>query len=98
MLISAAQQGDSYIYIHIYVYILYIYKRTSQVALVVKNLPANAGDARDAGTLYLGGRFRILTSGKHLMTYSCIHCTFLLVTVDLSHNLHLGMEDCLTQF
>ena len=55
MLISAAQQGDSYIYIHIYVYMytynIYIYKRTSQVALVVKNLPANAGDARDSGLI-----------------------------------------------
>ena len=26
-------------------------KRTSQVALVVKNLPANAGDAKDVGSL-----------------------------------------------
>ena len=28
-----------------------VVKRTSQVALVVKNLPANAGDAKDAGSL-----------------------------------------------
>ena len=35
----------------IYIHIIYIYKRTSQVALVVKNLPANAGDARDVGLI-----------------------------------------------
>ena len=28
-----------------------VVKRTSQVALVVKNLPANAGDAKDVGSL-----------------------------------------------
>jgi len=29
---------------------LYIYNRTSQVMLVVKNLPAKAGDARDGAS------------------------------------------------
>ena len=28
-----------------------VVKRASQVALVIKNLPANAGDAKDAGSL-----------------------------------------------
>ena len=40
---------------HIYVYVLipYIYTltHTSQVVLVVKNLPANAGDIRNAGSI-----------------------------------------------
>ena len=31
-------------------------KRTSQVALVVKNLPANAGDIRDSGLILGLGR------------------------------------------
>ena len=31
-------------------------KRASQVALVVKNLPANAGDARDAGGIPGSGK------------------------------------------
>ena len=60
MLISPAQQGDLYIYIQIYAYIymhiIYIYQRTSQMALVVKNLPANVGDARDAGLIPGFGR------------------------------------------
>jgi len=75
MLISAAQQGDSYIYIHIYVYMytynIYIYKRTSQVALVVKNLPANAGDARDAGLIPGLGRSPGEGNGNPLQ-YSCL--------------------------
>ena len=29
----------------------YMYKRASQVALVVKNLPANAGDLRNVGSI-----------------------------------------------
>jgi len=30
--------------------------RVSQVALVIKNLPANIGDARGAGSVYESGR------------------------------------------
>ena len=33
-----------------------VVKRASQVALVVKNLSANAGDVRDAGSIPLLGR------------------------------------------
>ena len=46
---------EIYIYIYIYIYIcMYLTiqkKRTSQVAPVVKNLPANAGDIRDSGLI-----------------------------------------------
>ena len=37
---------------------MYVSKRASQVALVVKqkNLPADAGDVRDAGLILTGGR------------------------------------------
>ena len=35
---------------------MYMYIRASQVALVVKNLPANAGDIRDAGSIAGSGR------------------------------------------
>ena len=48
-------------HVSVYMYILYLYKhifiykicilRASQVALVVKNLPVNAGDIRDAGSI-----------------------------------------------
>ena len=31
---------------------MYIYRRASQVVLMVKNPPANAGDIRDAGSIY----------------------------------------------
>ena len=44
---------------------------TSQVALVVKNLPANAGDIRDAGSI--PGSGRSLGGGHdHLLQYSCL--------------------------
>ena len=40
---------------HIYVYVLipyiYTHTHTSQVVLVVKNMPANAGDIRNAGSI-----------------------------------------------
>ena len=35
---------------------MYVYMRASQVALVVKNLSANAGDLRDAGLIPGSGR------------------------------------------
>ena len=53
------------------VYHLYIRYRASQVALVVKNLPANAGDIRDAGLTPGLGR----SSGvgkRNLLQYSCL--------------------------
>ena len=45
--------------------------RASQVALVVKNLPANAGDARDAGSIPGLGRS---PGGGHdnLLQFSCL--------------------------
>ena len=54
MLFSGIQQSDSVIYIYIYIHIytvFYIYIRASQVALVVKNLPASVGDVRDTSSI-----------------------------------------------
>ena len=44
---------------------------TSQVVLVVKNLPANAGDVRDTGSIPGSGRF---PEGGHdnPLQYSCL--------------------------
>ena len=44
---------------------------TSQVAPVVKNLPASAGDARDAGSIPESGRFPGVGNGNPLQ-YSCL--------------------------
>ena len=46
-------------------------KRVSQVALVVKNLPANAGDVRDAGSIPELGRSPGEGNGYPLQ-YSCL--------------------------
>ena len=46
-------------------------KRASQVALVVKNLPANAGDTRDAGSIPGSGRSPGGGHGNSLQ-YSCL--------------------------
>ena len=45
--------------------------RASQVALVVKNPPANAGDVRDAGLILRSGRSPGERNGKPLQ-YSCL--------------------------
>ena len=45
--------------------------RASQLALVVKNLPANAGDARDEGSIPGSGRSLGLGNGN-LLQYSCL--------------------------
>ena len=44
---------------------------TSKVVLVVKNLPANAGDGRDAGSIPESGRFPGGGHGNPLQ-YSCL--------------------------
>ena len=49
----------------------HIMKRASQVALVVKNPPANAGDARDAGLILGWGRHPEVRNGSPLQ-YSCL--------------------------
>ena len=41
----------------------------SQVALVVKNLPANAGDIKDAGLIPGLGRFPGIGNGNSLQYY-----------------------------
>ena len=46
-------------------------KRASQVALVVKNLPANAGDVRDVGSIPESGRAPGEGNGNPLQ-YSCL--------------------------
>ena len=48
-----------------------IENRASQVALVLKNLPANAGDIRDAGSIPGLGRFPGGGHGNPLQ-YSCL--------------------------
>ena len=45
--------------------------RASQVVLVVKNLPANAGDLRDVGSIPGLGRSLEVGNGK-LLQYSCL--------------------------
>ena len=47
------------------------YQGASQVALVVKNLPANAGDLRDVGSIPGLGRSPKVGNGK-LLQYSCL--------------------------
>ena len=51
----------------------YIYKCrwASHVALVIKNLPANAGDVRDSGSISGLGRFPGERHGNPLQ-YSCL--------------------------
>ena len=53
----------TYVCIHIY--------GASQVALVVKNPPANAGDTRDPGSMAGSGRSHRGGNGK-LLQYSCL--------------------------
>ena len=46
-------------------------RQASQVALVVKNPPANAGDVRDAGSIPGSGRSLGVGNGN-LLQYSCL--------------------------
>ena len=46
----------------------------SQVALVVKNLPVNAGDVRDLSSIPRSGRFPGEENGN-LLQYSCLENT-----------------------
>ena len=43
----------------------------SHVVLVVKNLPANAGDTRDRDSIHRSGRFPGVGNGN-LLKYSCL--------------------------
>ena len=45
--------------------------RASQVALVVKNPPASAGDARNVGSVHVSGRALELGNGNPLH-YACL--------------------------
>ena len=66
-----------HIYIHIYIWglrengYIYTYGWTYQVALLVKNLPANAVDIRDVGTIPGLGRYPRGGHGYPLQ-YSCL--------------------------
>jgi len=51
--------------------VLIVALRASQVALVVKNLPANAGDIRDEGSIPGSGRAPGEGNGNSLR-YSCL--------------------------
>ena len=46
-----------YIHIYIYIYVIFVHIWTSQVTLLVKNPPANAGDIKDVGLIPGSGRF-----------------------------------------
>ena len=60
------------IYTHICLYIcIHVYTWASQVMLVVKNLPANAGDIRDADSIPGSGRSPIGGNSNPLQ-YSCL--------------------------
>ena len=52
-------------------FILAMFERASQLALVVKNLPANAGDIRDTGLIPGLERFPGEGNGNPLQ-YSCL--------------------------
>ena len=43
----------------------------SEVVLVVKNLPANAGEVRDVGSILGSGRYPVEWHGN-LLQYSCL--------------------------
>ena len=45
--------------------------RVSQVELVIKNLPANAGDPREAGSIPGSGRSSRVENGN-VLQYSCL--------------------------
>ena len=54
--------------------LLYLDVQASQVALVVKNPPANAGDVRDVGSIPGSGRSPGEGNGN-LLQYSCLENT-----------------------
>ena len=55
-----------------YTYIsIYTYKGASEVVLVVKNLPANAGDIRNIGSIPGWGRF-LRGGNDNTLQYSCL--------------------------
>ena len=59
-----------YMYIYVCVYNIYMH-RTSRVALVEKNLPVNAGDAGDTGSIPGSGRSPKGENGNPFQ-YSCM--------------------------
>ena len=62
----------NYTYVHIHIYIcIHIHIQASQMALVVKNLPANTGDATDVGPVPGSGRSPGEGNGNPLQ-YPCL--------------------------
>jgi len=59
------------IYIYTHIYIIICIKCIYQVVLVVKNLPASAGDIRDTGLIPGSGRSPGEENGNSLQ-YSCL--------------------------
>ena len=57
--------------VYIYIYTLFFFGALFQVALEVKNLPANAGDVRDTGLIPGSGRSTGEENGNPLQ-YSCL--------------------------
>ena len=68
MIVSGRQQRDSTIHIHEFIL---PQMGASQVVLVVKNLPANAGDIRDVGSISGSGRSPGEGNGNPLQS-SCL--------------------------
>ena len=64
-------RGTGIICTHVYMYILYVYAGASQVTLMVKNLPADAGDTRDPSWIPGSGRSSREGHGN-LLQYSCL--------------------------
>ena len=56
---------------HYWIWALYLSQRASQVALMVKDLPASAGDVRDLGSIPGPGRYLGGGHGNPLQ-YSCL--------------------------
>ena len=50
---------------------IYFLTSASEVILVVKNLPANAGEVRDVGSILGSGRYPVEGHGN-LLQYSCL--------------------------
>ena len=64
-------QVHAYVKAHQRLYLKYVQFGASQVALVVKNPPANTGDIRDSGSIPGSGRFPGGGPGNPLQ-YSCL--------------------------
>ena len=60
-----------FLFFSVYFNLILIYKNSSQVALVVKNLPVNVGEAREMGVIPGSGR-SLGTGNGNPLWYSCL--------------------------